>query len=43
MDLYQQPGIAVESYEPGAELAAILDSYRTMSLFGSARRISGHE
>jgi DNA polymerase III delta subunit len=33
----KQPGIAVEPYEPGAELAAILDSYRTMSLFGSAR------
>ena len=31
------PGVAVESYEPGSELAAILDSYRTMSLFGSAR------
>src|SRR2546430_717866 len=33
----RQLGIAVEQYEPGAELAAILDSYRTMSLFGSAR------
>jgi DNA polymerase III delta subunit len=33
----KQPGIAVEPYEPGAELAVILDSYRTMSLFGSAR------
>jgi DNA polymerase III delta subunit len=33
----KQPNIAIESYEPGAELAAILDSYRTMSLFGSAR------
>ncbi len=31
------PSIAVESYEPGTELAAILDSYRTMSLFGGAR------
>lgn len=30
-------GISVEAYEPGAELAAILDSYRTMSLFGGAR------
>src|SRR5687767_10863004 len=29
--------INVESYEPGTELASILDSYRTMSLFGSAR------
>jgi len=34
-----QPGIAVESFEPGSELAAILDSYRTLSLFGSARLI----
>ena len=31
------PSIAVESYEPGTELAAILDSYRTMSLFGGGR------
>ncbi|HYM59507.1 MAG TPA: hypothetical protein VEZ11_01300 [Thermoanaerobaculia bacterium] len=31
------PSISVETFEPGAELAAILDSYRTMSLFGSAR------
>lgn len=31
------PSIAVETYEPGSELAAILDSYRTMSLFGGAR------
>jgi DNA polymerase III delta subunit len=30
-------GIALESFEPGTELATILDSYRTMSLFGSAR------
>jgi DNA polymerase III delta subunit len=29
--------ISVEPYEPGSELAAILDSYRTMSLFGGAR------
>jgi DNA polymerase III delta subunit len=35
----QQPGIAVESFEPGTELAAILDSYRTMSLFGGARML----
>ncbi|HUP59456.1 MAG TPA: hypothetical protein VNA69_03435 [Thermoanaerobaculia bacterium] len=33
----KQPSIAVETYEPGSELAAILDSYRTMSLFGGAR------
>lgn len=32
-----KPGISIEAYEPGAELAAILDSYRTMSLFGGAR------
>ena len=35
----KQPGIALESYEAGAELAAILDSYRTASLFASARLI----
>ena len=34
-----KPGVSVESYEAGSELAAILDSYRTMSLFGSARLI----
>jgi DNA polymerase III delta subunit len=34
-----KPGLSVESYEAGSELAAILDSYRTMSLFGSARLI----
>lgn len=33
----KQPSISVESFEPGTELAAILDSYRTMSLFGAAR------
>jgi DNA polymerase III delta subunit len=33
----KQPGISVENYEPGTELAAILDSFRTMSLFGGAR------
>jgi len=33
------PGIAIESFEPGTELASILDSYRTLSLFGSARLI----
>jgi DNA polymerase III delta subunit len=31
------PDISLEAYEPGSELATILDSYRTMSLFGSAR------
>jgi DNA polymerase III delta subunit len=31
------PSVSVEPYEPGSELAAILDSYRTMSLFGGAR------
>jgi DNA polymerase III delta subunit len=34
-----KPGVSVESYEAGSELAPILDSYRTMSLFGSARLI----
>jgi DNA polymerase III delta subunit len=34
-----KPGVSVESYEAGSELATILDSYRTMSLFGSARLI----
>jgi len=33
----KSPGMTVESYEPGAELAAILDSYRTGSLFGGSR------
>jgi DNA polymerase III delta subunit len=32
-----QPTIALETYEPGTELAAILDSYRTGSLFGGSR------
>jgi len=31
------PSMSVESYEPGSELASILDSYRTGSLFGGAR------
>jgi DNA polymerase III delta subunit len=35
--LLANPGIAVEAYEPATELAAILDSYRTMSLFGGSR------
>src|SRR5207247_407679 len=33
----KNPNIAVDTFEPGTELAGILDSYRTMSLFGSAR------
>lgn len=33
----KNPSIAVETYEPGTELAAILDSYRTGSLFGGSR------
>ncbi len=32
-----RPGIALEAFEPGADLSAILDSYRTMSLFAGAR------
>lgn len=32
-----KPGVVLESFEPGAELAAILDSFRTMSLFAPAR------
>ncbi|HSP33619.1 MAG TPA: hypothetical protein VLU46_04820, partial [Thermoanaerobaculia bacterium] len=31
------PNIAIESFEPGAELASVVDSYRTMSLFGGSR------
>lgn len=33
------PGIAVELHEAGAELSAILDSYRTQSLFSAARLV----
>lgn len=33
----QNPALSVEAYEPGTELASILDSFRTMSLFGGAR------
>lgn len=33
------PGMAIEAYEAGAELAAVLDSYRTMSLFAAARLV----
>lgn len=35
--LAKNPSMAVETYEPGTELAAILDSYRTGSLFGGSR------
>jgi len=31
------PNIAIESFEAGTEMAAIIDSYRTMSLFSAAR------
>jgi DNA polymerase III delta subunit len=31
------PNIAIESFEPGSELAGVVDAYRTMSLFASAR------
>jgi len=31
------PNIAMESFEPGTELATIIDSYRTLSLFASTR------
>jgi DNA polymerase III delta subunit len=33
----KNPSLSVESYEPGTELASILDSFRTMSLFAGAR------
>ena len=33
----KQPTISLETYEAGTALASILDSYRTGSLFGSAR------
>lgn len=39
----KNPGISVESYEPGSELAQILDSYRTGSLFGGSRLIIVNE
>ncbi|MDQ3281095.1 MAG: hypothetical protein M3Q69_06760 [Acidobacteriota bacterium] len=35
--LAKHPSMNLESYEPGTDLGAILDSYRTMSLFGGAR------
>ncbi len=31
------PNMAMESFEPGTDLASIIDSYRTMSLFASSR------
>ena len=33
----KNPAVSVEMYEPGTELASILDSYRTGSLFGGSR------
>jgi hypothetical protein len=33
----KNPAISLDAYEPGSELASILDSYRTGSLFGGAR------
>jgi len=33
----KNPAMAVEAFEPGADLGPILDSYRTMSLFAGAR------
>ena len=33
----KHPAISLETYDPGTELAAILDSYRTGSLFGGSR------
>ena len=33
----KQPNISLETYEAGTELASILDSYRTGSLFGGSR------
>lgn len=41
--LAASPSIAVENYEPGADLGAVLDSYRTGSLFGGARLLVVHE
>jgi DNA polymerase III delta subunit len=31
------PAVSIEMFEPGTELGQILDSYRTMSLFGGSR------
>lgn len=39
----KNPQITVENYEPGTELASILDSYRTLSLFGGARLLIVNE
>ena len=33
----KNPAVSLETYDPGTELAAILDSYRTGSLFGGSR------
>jgi len=33
----KHPAITLETYDPGTELSAILDSYRTGSLFGGSR------
>jgi DNA polymerase III delta subunit len=33
----KNPAMALETYEPGTELASVLDSYRTGSLFGGSR------
>ncbi len=33
----KDPNISLETFEPGADLGAILDSYRTGSLFGGSR------
>ena len=33
------PNIALESFEPGTDLAVIIDSYRTMSLFTALRLV----
>ncbi|MGZ5473822.1 MAG: DNA polymerase III subunit delta [Thermoanaerobaculia bacterium] len=33
----KEPSISLDTYEPGTELASILDSYRTGSLFGGSR------
>ena len=41
--LAKTPSIAIESYEPGADLGSVLDSYRTGSLFGGARLLVMHE
>lgn len=35
----KNPALSLEPHEPGTDLGAVLDSYRTMSLFGGARLI----